>query len=335
MKPFDQVTRTTQRRRWRRLGEIALQQYGIENARLRFVSDTGNVVFRVDVPRQRYALRIDPEPANADLRAMVEAEMCWLAALRQDTMLHVPEPVAAQDETLAPVVSSEEVPGAHLVTLLRWMPGQLVGDRPTPAMMEQMGAFMAYLHDHTGQFSFPDGITRPHTEWNKLAYWQDPRNDTSDTLTAEQRELCAAASKRLLADIEQIGTDRDYGLIHADLHPNNCLLHKGHLGVFDFADCRFASHFYDMAVPLAYLAEHQGYEALRASFYQGYRRVRPLPDRTEGAVLTFMVARAFDLVEWIHLDWPSPTHHPWGPALLASAVRQIRDYYTGSTESYC
>jgi Ser/Thr protein kinase RdoA (MazF antagonist) len=327
MKPFDQVTRATQRERWRRLGESTLQRYGIENARLRFVSDTGNVVFRIDAAKQRYALRIDPEPADAELLAMVEAEMCWLSALRQDTALAVPDPVAAQDKTLVQVVSTEGVPGAHPATLLRWMPGKLVGDRPTPAMLAQMGAFMAHLHDHAEQFSFPGGITRPRTEWNKLAYWQDPQNDTSATLTAEQRDLCAAAAKRLLADIEQIGTDTDYGLIHADLHPHNCLLYKGRLGVVDFADCRFASHFYDMAVPLTYLAEHHDYEAFRTAFYKGYRRIRPLPDRTEAAVQIFMVARAFDLVEWIHLDWPSPTHFPFGPALLGSAVRRIRHYY--------
>ncbi|MBN1582728.1 MAG: phosphotransferase [Anaerolineae bacterium] len=331
MKPFDQVTRLTQRKRWRRLGEIALRRYGIENARLRFVSDTGNVVFRVDTPEKRYALRIDPEPANAEFLVMVEAEMCWLAVLRQDTTLIVPEPVAAQDGTLVPVVSTAGVPGAHLVTLLRWMPGQLVGDRPAPATMEQMGAFMAHLHDHTEQFSFPDGITRPRTDWRKLAYWTDPQNDTSTTLTPKQRDLCAWAAKRLLADIEQIGTDRDYSLIHADLHPNNCLLCDGQLGVVDFADCRFGSHFYDMSVPLTYLAEHDDYETLRAAFYEGYNRIRLLPKRTESAVQIFMVARAFDHIEWIHLDWPSPTHHPWGPALLDSAIRWISNYYTGLT----
>jgi Ser/Thr protein kinase RdoA (MazF antagonist) len=326
VKPFDTVTRATQRKRLRRLGEIALQRYGIDDARLRFISDTASFVFRVDAQDQRYALRVDPEPADERWLAMLKAEMAWLAALRRETRLAVPEPVAAQDGGLAQVVAADGVPGARLVSLLRWMPGRLIGDRPTPGILAQMGAFMAHLHHHAERFVFPDGATRPHTAWDKLAYWGDRRNDTSATLTAGQRGLCAAAAKRLQAEIAQLGRDRDYGLVHADLHLHNCLLHEGKLGVIDFADCRFASYFYDMAVPLTYLDERQDYEPLRAAFYEGYASVRSLPDGTEAAVQTFMVARAFDIIEWIHLDWPNPTHFPFGPALLASAGRRIEGY---------
>jgi Ser/Thr protein kinase RdoA (MazF antagonist) len=326
MKPFDQVTRLTQRKRWRRLGETALQRYGIEKAQLCFVSDTDNVVFRVHTPETRYALRIDPEPAHDKRLVIIEAEMCWLAALRQDTMLLVPGPVWTRDGALVPVVSARGVPGKHSVTLLEWLPGQLVGNCPTPAVLTKMGASMARLHNHSEQFSFPNGITRPRPRWHQLAYWLDPQNDTSATLTPRQRDLCALAAKRLLVDIDHIGTGQDYGLIHADLHPGNCLLYKGVLGVIDFEDCRFGSHFYDISVPLTFLSEHDTYETLRAAFYKGYNRVRPLPDRTEAAVQVFMVARAFDNIAWIHFAWPSLTHHPWGPALVDSAVRQIGAY---------
>jgi Ser/Thr protein kinase RdoA (MazF antagonist) len=77
---------------------------------------------------------------------------------------------------------------------------------------------------------------------------------------------------------------------------------------------------------LTYLDERSDYELLRAAFYEGYAGVRSLPDGTQAAVQTFMVARAFDIIEWIHLDWPSPTHFPFGPALLASALRRIESY---------
>jgi Ser/Thr protein kinase RdoA (MazF antagonist) len=326
MRPFDQVTRVTQRKRLRRLGEIALQRYGRDGAKLRFISDTASFVFRVDWQGERYALRIDPEPANEEWLAMLKAEMAWLAALRRDTSLAVPEPVAAQDGTLVQVVTADGVPGSRLVSLLRWMPGRLIGDRPAPGILAQMGAFMAHLHHHAERFALPDGAVRSHTAWDRLAYWCDRRNDTSATLTAEEQDLCAAAAERLQVEIAGVGRDTDYGLIHADLHLHNCLLHEGELGVIDFADCRFASYFYDIAVPLTYLDERPDYERLRAAFFEGYAGVRSLPDGYEGAVQTFMVARAFDIVEWIHLDWPSPTHFPFGPALLASAIRRIEGY---------
>ena len=326
MKSFHEVTRATQRKRLRHLGAMALERYGIEDAKLRFISDTANAVFRVDTPEERYVLRINPYPLDSQLLMRVNGELLWLLALHGDTALAVPEPIRSQNGMLVQVVATKGIPEARCVTLLRWMEGKTVGERAKPNVLAQMGAFMAQLHNHTEQFLLPDGITLPQTSWEKLTYWQDSQNDTSVTLTTEQRDLCAVASERLLAEIERIGTDADYGLVHADLNPYNCLIHQGQLRVIDFADCRFESHFYDIAVPLTYLEEQQNYEALCAAFYEGYSTVRPLAERYKNAVQTFMVGRAFDIIEWIHFDWPSPTHFPYGPELLSSAIERIRQY---------
>lgn len=101
--------------------------------------------------------------------------------------------------------------------------------------------------------------------------------------------------------------------------------------MIDFGDCRYASHYYDIAVPLTDFTDYWHIdqpetERPRAEFYEGYSSVRALGRRYEAAVETFMVARAFDVVEWIHLDWPSPTHFPFGPELLAQSLQRIRDY---------
>jgi Ser/Thr protein kinase RdoA (MazF antagonist) len=326
MDSTEEITRQAKIDQLQRLGEIALQNYGLANAALTFISDTANTVFRVDTPQQQYTLRIDPFPPDPELLPMLEAELFWLAALRTDTALNVPEPVSAQDGALVQVVSTPELPEGHPVTLLKWLPGTLVDEQPTPDILRQMGAFMAQLHHHAEQFTFPEGIIRTHTPWDKLAYWGNPENDTTKTITPEQRALCSRAAERLLTEIEQIGTQVEYGLIHADLHLANCLLHKGKLGVIDFADCRFASFFYDMAVPLTYLDERQDYAELKAAFFEGYTSQRNLPNGCKAAVQTFMVARALDIIEWIHFDWPHPEHYPFGPGLLAEALRRIQAY---------
>lgn len=330
MKQFDQVTPAIQRKWLRQLGYTALERYGIEDAKLRFISTPSSTVFRVDTVSQRYVLRINSEPPDRWLR-WTEAELLWLLAIKRDTELSVPEPIAAPNGTFVHRVSTNKIPEGRIVTLLQWIPGRRIGKRPAPYLVRQIGAFMAQLHSHTEQFSLPDDINRPQTVWDKLRYWQDRQNDTSDTLTTEQRDLCAIASERLLTEIEEIGTSEDYGLVHADVTLNNCLLHQGQLNVIDFADSRYASHYYDIAVPLTDLTEywhidHQEYERLQATFYDGYSTVRPLGRRYESAVETFMIARAFDVVEWIHLDWPSPTHFSYGPELLSSAIQRIRDY---------
>ena len=111
MKPFADLTRATQRKRLKRLGKVALQRFGIESARLRFISDTANIVFRVDGPDARYALRIDQEsPDNKQWLIWSQAELLWLSALRRDTGLAVPEPVAALDGSLVQTVATAGIP---------------------------------------------------------------------------------------------------------------------------------------------------------------------------------------------------------------------------------
>jgi len=330
MKSFDQVTPATQRKWLRQLGYAALERYDIKNAKLRFISKSSSAVFCVETVNQRYVLRINTEPPD-QWKIWTEAEILWLLALKRDTELSVPEPIAAPDGTFVHNVSTDKIPEGRLATLLRWIPGQKIGKHPASHIVKQMGACMAQLHNHTEQFSLPNDINRPYTSWDKLNYWQDRQNDTSDTLTTEQRDLCALASERLLVEIEEMSTSEDYGLIHADLTLNNCVLHQGRIQLIDFADSRYASHYYDIAVPLTNLTEywdigHQEYERLQATFYEGYSSIRSLGRHYKYAVETFIVARAFDVIEWIHLDWPSPTHFSSGPKLLSSALHQIRNY---------
>ena len=82
-----------------------------------------------------------------------EAELLWLFALKRDTELSVPEPIAAPNGTLVHRVSTNKIPEGRVVTLLRWIPGRRIGKHPVPPLVRQIGAFMAQLHDHTERFS--------------------------------------------------------------------------------------------------------------------------------------------------------------------------------------
>ena len=330
MKSFDQLTPTTQRKWLRELGYTALKQYGIKDAKLRFISESSAIIFRVDAANQQYVLRINPELPDQWIK-WTQAELLWLFALKRDTKLSVPEPIADPNGNFVHIISTNKIPEGRLVTLLRWMPGQRIGKHPAPYLVKQIGTRMAHLHNHTEQFSLPENTNRPHTSWYKLTYWQDHHNDTTKTLTTKQRDLCTIASERLLTEIKNIGTSKNYGLVHADVTLNNCLLHQDQISLIDFADARYASHYYDIAVPLTNLTEywnidHQTYDMLQNTFYEGYSNVRTLGKHYESSVKTFMVARAFDVIEWIHLDWPSPTHFPFGPKLLSSSLQRIRNY---------
>ncbi len=84
---------------WRRLARSALTIYGLTGARLRPLRGLKlRGVFQVDAwergARTRFVLRIHgPDENQTQLRSVLD----WLVALRRDTDLGVPEPVAAPD----------------------------------------------------------------------------------------------------------------------------------------------------------------------------------------------------------------------------------------------
>ena len=119
--------------------------------------------------------------------------------------------------------------------------------------------------------------------------------------------------------------DTDYGLTHLDLTPWNYLTHQGEIAAIDFDDCQYAPFLYDLAVPLSYLDERPDYESLRAGFLRGYAHKRQLPLHYEAGLELFIAVRALYMIDWI-LSWPTPSHHDFGPTLLAKSLNQLRRY---------
>src|SRR5262245_25988595 len=99
MKAFEALTYAGQVRRLRRLAERALGAYGLGGARLAALTNSENMTFRVDAPDgERYVLRI--HRPNRKSVAAIRSELLWLAALRRDTDLIVPDPVPSADGAL-------------------------------------------------------------------------------------------------------------------------------------------------------------------------------------------------------------------------------------------
>ena len=93
---FEALPRRTQIGRLRRLAKIALAGYDLPPARLTLIAHLFNTTFRVDTATgQPYGLRI--HRAGTPTVDTVGSELAWLAALRRDTTLQVPDPVPTRD----------------------------------------------------------------------------------------------------------------------------------------------------------------------------------------------------------------------------------------------
>ena len=138
-----------------------------------------------------------------------------------------------------------------------------------------------------------DGLLGESPWWGR--FWDVPEISTA------QRPVVEAIRVYLDDVLRHLGTDpRTFGLIHADLLPNNVLVHRGEAYVIDFDDAGYGWHHYDMAVSLYEIAEATLRAERRAALLEGYRTVRDFSTADEALLPAFHVLRQLQAVGWMH-----------------------------------
>jgi Ser/Thr protein kinase RdoA (MazF antagonist) len=310
MKPFEELTERGQIRRLRRLAQAVLPQYGLSDTRLVFIAYSENAVFRVESPgghhtrSERYALRIH-RPGH-QTEASLDSELAWMAALRRDVGLSVPEPRLSVRGDLHVQASVPGVPDPRNVSLLRWIPGRRVNHRLRPVHFRTLGQLMARMHEHAAHWQPPVGFIRRHWDWKGLfgdeagldlparevwALLPEPYQTPFRRIADEMRTLMAALGKPPDA----------FGLIHADLSiggEGNVLHHKGQACPIDFDDCGYGYWVYDLATTLTHWQTHPQWATYRQAVLDGYERVRPFPKEQLAHLGLFMAARHVSEILW-------------------------------------
>ena len=321
MRPYDTLTGRGQLGRLRQLGRSALGRYPgtLRDAHLTLLRNEQNATFRVDGDGARFVLRINRPGLQSE--ASVLSEMAWLAALRRDTDLIVPEPVATVDGSLVVAVAEPGVPGIRCCALLRWIDGRFVNRRLTPAHLARMGSTMAALQAHAIEWTPPEGFIRQRldtlTDAAKRASPAGPAAPPPAVIPAvEDGERAVALVEELLSPSEGAVAARavvaareafaglaarpgSSGLIHGDLHQENTLFLGDVAAAIDFDDCGWGFHLYDVAVPLSELTERRRVATMRGAYLEAYARRMPLPANAEPIIDALIAFRGLQLITWI------------------------------------
>jgi Ser/Thr protein kinase RdoA (MazF antagonist) len=323
MQSFEKLSRRGQLLRLRSLAQTALRQYSLAPYQMSVLQHEHNTTFRVQTADdQSFVLRIH-RPGQHTVEA-INSELLWLAALNEETELKIPQPVLAKNGALFTIVATEGVPKPRACVLFRWLPGRFLYHHLKPTHLEHVGVFMAYLHRHASNWQFPpnflrgrvDVLTSEARHISNLNPGQGtfadmvnyPTQDDVDGCLRLVSELCtpedlasvtrAIHQTRLVLD--ELGYSPEmFGLIHADLHQENYLFHRGQVGAIDFDDCGFGHYLYDLSVTLIEISGFQGYATLRNALLTGYRRVRPLPVDQESYLTRFFALRCLQLLVWV------------------------------------
>jgi Ser/Thr protein kinase RdoA (MazF antagonist) len=321
-----------------RLARKALTAYDVPDVRLVPLGHVYNHTFRVVAPGgERYLLRVC-HPRRASVED-VRSELQWLAALRREAGVMVPDPVGNRAGDVVSVVVDEGVPQPRLCVLYRWVPGRFLPPRTlTASHLFQVGELMACLQNHASAWKPPPGFTRRRVD--NLNPLRQDRDDHFEPAIAERaiREVAAASTpqdgavvaaaiEKVWATLRALGEGPEaFGLIHADLHHRNFLFHHDEAGAIDFDDCGYGHWLYDLAVTLSGLEGHPGLPVLREALLAGYRRSRPLLAEQERHLGAFLALRALQDILWDVEERDEPAFRDTWKATLRHGLQILREF---------
>jgi Ser/Thr protein kinase RdoA (MazF antagonist) len=314
----------------------ALARWPVQVARLEPLKVRENAVFAAHLnDGGRVIVRVHRLGYHSD--DALESEHLWMSALAA-VGIAVPRALYSRAGRAFEKIEVEGLPGARQVDVFEWIDGcqlgsveqGLVAGAPVASTYGALGEIAARMHSAACAWSAPPGFRRHSWDAPGLVgespFWG--RFWDLEALTAEQRHFFERLRSYVAQDLASFGegTDR-FGLIHADLVPENVLATAEGLKVIDFDDAGYGWHLFEMATSLYFIRREPCYEEARAGLLEGYRRVRPLSASHERLLPLFLAARGTTYLGWVHTRRGEAVARELTPMLIELAVAAGEDYF--------
>jgi Ser/Thr protein kinase RdoA (MazF antagonist) len=295
-----------------------------------------NAVFRLDLATGgRAVLRVHRQGYHSD--AELDSEFAWMQAL-DAADIPVPRVIRSRLGRNFEVVLSATVDGPRQVDVFEWIDGRQLGSieagltaqgTAVDSQYYAIGAITARIHNQAVSWQCPIGFRRHAWDAAGLVgeqpFWG--RFWELEALTKNQRELLTRTRTRIADELASHGTESEhYGLIHADLVPENVLVDGEDLRVIDFDDAGFGWHLFDLATSLYFITGEGIYPAARAALIRGYRSERELSEQVLQCLPLFLAARGTTYLGWLHTRQGSDAARELTPFLVERACAIAAEY---------
>ncbi|AOZ94480.1 phosphotransferase enzyme family protein [Paenibacillus crassostreae] len=272
MKPFfhfdTDETRQSLLARARNVALWAIQQYELDWNCIRFIQLSDTITYKIEtVTKESYLLRIHSERVNKE---EILSELVFLNELGKINDLVVPEGIRSRSGSYIFECETDEGYRKPYVSLMKWVEGEHSSGEFTDNHVNSMGVMMGKLHEASASFEIPPDFVRPH--WGSDSF----RKEVSKLeryyprfLSDGSWKLYQEAIDKIIRQFDSMKRDnRNYGLIHADLHSGNVVFNNGIPNPIDFGRCGYGYYLYDMSASLLEL-----YPRHRWLLIQGYESV--------------------------------------------------------------
>ena len=336
MTDFYDLTPEEQSDRYRQLAQLALAEWGLEEAALSIIKMRENAVFKVAPADGRKAiLRI--HRANYHDNDELRSELQWMQALSMDG-IETPEviPALSGDLFLAPDSTLAGLP--RQIDMFSWVDGEQLGsveeglDGDLESQQNNfltIGALAAKVHNQASTWQAPqefvrhawdeDGLTGEQPFWGR--FWE------LKALTAGQKDLMIRTRDRVREELLAFGKSaQNYSMIHADMVPENLLVDGSHIRLIDFDDAGYGWHLFEMATSLYFSSAEGNLDMLVDSYIKGYRSQRELSSEDLASLPLFMLARASTYLGWVHTRKETQTARELTPMVVELACASAEEY---------
>lgn len=309
----------------------AAQGFGLPaEAALELLSHRENAVYRVtdSASGERFVLRVHRPDYQTE--ESIRSELQWMEALRE-AGVETPEVVHASDGATVRTVPAPELGGFRHCDLFRWIEGVPPDGSDSAGTSALLGNINARIHRHAAGWKRPDGFVRQR--WDAEGMLGEKRLwgrfEDLEALSGGQLALFGRAREAVLARLARFGRAADrFGLIHADLMPENIFVHHGVPRVIDFDDCGFGWRLYDPATLLAFDVAEPDFEERRDAWVEGYREIEELPDSHLAELPTLIMARYLVALGWLHTRRETEMAREHGAGVVALAGEYAERFLT-------
>lgn len=299
-----------------------------------------NAVFAVrTIDGSKAVARVHRPGYHSD--SALASERTWMLALAQ-AGIEVPRHLLSRAGRSFETARVAGFVGERQIDMFHWIEGRQLGsvEQGVSGAAEEIGhiyrdvgRLAARIHTQSSAWNAPGHFRRHSWDAAGLAgenpFWG--RFWELEALNPAQRRLFIRLRESLLRDLPAVGTTADrYGLIHADLVPENILVEGSNLQVIDFDDAGFGWHVFELATSLYFIRREPIYELARDSLLEGYREVRPLPEAQQKLLPMFLAARGSTYLGWVHTRKAEPAAQEMTPQLIDMAAAAAEDYLSGT-----
>lgn len=313
----------------------ALPAYGrCEDSTLRLLSLSENATYLADADGDPLVVRVR-RPGYHSL-ATIRSELAWMRALRTETAVVTPEPVAAIDG--ADVVAAEVDGDVLHVDAVSFVPGCTAEEDPDGVGFDELGRITAVMHRHSRGWTPPVGFTRFSWDLDAIlgpsARWGDWR--LGPGLAGGDRVWIQRAVDDITARLTEFGCAPErFGLIHADLRLANLMVDPADpaagITVIDFDDCGWSWYLADLGAAVSFIEDTPTGERIIADWLRGYLQVGSIPAGDLALIPAFVMMRRIMLTAWIASRHDADSALGVGEDFAANTARLAERYLTDPT----